>query len=62
MNTIEYPLQILLLRSDDDYHFVHTGVRNASAKYDHTTEQSCVIVCLDCMGNEEKLQLYGASG
>jgi 4-amino-4-deoxy-L-arabinose transferase-like glycosyltransferase len=59
VNTIEYPLQILLLRSDADYLFVHTGVRNASAKYLHSTEQPCVIVCLDCAGNQEKLQLYG---
>jgi hypothetical protein len=60
VNAIEYPLQVLLLRSGAaGYRFVHTGVRNASVKYSHSTEQPCIIVCPDCAGDQERLQLYG---
>ena len=59
-NEIEYPIQVLLLRSDPRYRFVHTGVTNPSAKYTRGNEQPCMVVCPDCAGMNEKLQLYGS--
>jgi 4-amino-4-deoxy-L-arabinose transferase-like glycosyltransferase len=59
-NEIEYPLQALLLRSDPQYRFLHTSVQNASLKYARGDGQPCVVVCLDCAGNQDKLRMYGA--
>ena len=59
-NEIEYPIQVLLLRSDRRYRFVHTGVTNPSAKYDRGNQQPCIVVCPDCAGMNDKLALYGA--
>ena len=47
-NSLEYPLQALLLRADKRYRFVHTGVHNASAKYAKVGITPCVVACIDC--------------
>jgi hypothetical protein len=47
-NSLEYPLQALLLRADKRYRFVHTGVHNASAKYAQAGTTPCLVACIDC--------------
>ena len=47
-NSLEYPLQALLLRTDKPYRFVHTGVRNPSAKYAQAGITPCLVACIDC--------------
>ena len=59
-NEIEYPIQVLLLRTDPRYRFVHTGVKNASTKYARGNERPCVVVCPDCAGMNDKVALYGS--
>jgi hypothetical protein len=58
-NQLEYPLQALLHGA----FFEHTGVENPSARYaDPHAPRPCAIVCLDCAGNQKRLDLYREFG
>ena len=54
-NQLEYPLQALLAGA----RFEHTGVANPSARYmDPHAPPPCAIVCLECTGNQKRIDLY----
>ena len=56
---LEYPLQALLRRSTPQVQFVHTGVINASVRYDPSVaEAPCAVACLDCKDDTTRLSLY----
>lgn len=58
-NQLEYPLQALLRERVPAVRFVHTGVENGSARYaDREEARPCVILCMDCAGNQQKIGLY----
>jgi hypothetical protein len=62
-NQLEYPFQALLLRARPRVRFVHTGVRNASARYyPPHPPRPCAVLCLDCLANQRKLALYTPIG
>lgn len=54
---LEYPFQALLREVRPSVEFVHTGVKNASLKYDRPTTP-CAVLCMDCAGKPERLNLY----
>lgn len=54
-NQLEYPYQALLLEADPRIRFVHTGVSPRPPR-------PCVVLCLDCEKNEDKIKLYRSTG
>jgi 4-amino-4-deoxy-L-arabinose transferase-like glycosyltransferase len=58
---LEYPLQALIRASRPDVQFVHTAVENVSRRYAPSVAAApCAIACLDCLGDEPRLNLYSA--
>lgn len=56
---LEYPLQALLRQADPAARFAHTGIDNASKKYaPPVAAVPCAIACLDCLGDNKRLELY----
>jgi hypothetical protein len=56
---IEYPLMALLRAKAPASLFVHTGVENASQRYEPPVAGSpCAIVCLDCVGDAQRTAHY----
>jgi len=62
-NQLEYPFQALLRQRIPSVRFVHTGVENASARYyPDGPPRPCAVLCLDCIANRKKLELYTPIG
>jgi len=62
-NQLEYPFQALLRERIPSVRFVHTGVENASARYyPDGPPRPCAVLCLDCIANRKKLELYTPIG
>ena len=62
-NQLEYPFQALLRQRDPLVRFVHTGVKNASARYAQPDgPPPCAVLCPDCIANQKKIGMYGAVG
>jgi len=60
---LEYPYQALLLRENPRIRFLHPAVRNPSARYRPLSrEPPCAILCLNCAGNDSRLERYKATG
>jgi 4-amino-4-deoxy-L-arabinose transferase-like glycosyltransferase len=58
---LEYPLEALVREVHPDAQFVHTGVENASRRYNPPVAAApCAIACLDCLGDGARLNLYSA--
>ena len=58
-NQLEYPFQALLRERVPEVRFVHTGVENGSARYaDPKASHPCLVLCMDCIGNQKKIELY----
>ncbi len=63
INQLEYPFQVLLRERVVDVRFVHTGVENPSARFaDPQAPPPCAVLCLDCIGNQKKIELYSPLG
>ena len=53
----------LLRERNPRVHFVDTGVVNASARYAPAdSPPPCAVRCPDCMGNQQKIAIYGGIG
>jgi hypothetical protein len=61
-NQLEYPFQALLRERLAAVRFEHTGVENASARYDREEPRPCAVLCLDCLGDAKRSELYAAMG
>jgi hypothetical protein len=58
---LEYPLEALVREVHPDAQFMHTGVENASRRYKAPVAAvPCAIACLDCLGDDARLNLYSA--
>jgi 4-amino-4-deoxy-L-arabinose transferase-like glycosyltransferase len=58
---LEYPLQALVREARPDAQFVHTGIDNVSRRYaPSVAAAACAIACLDCQGDDARLNLYRA--
>jgi 4-amino-4-deoxy-L-arabinose transferase-like glycosyltransferase len=58
---LEYPLQALVREARPGAQFVHTGVENVSRRYAPSVAAApCAIACLDCQGDDARLNLYRA--
>jgi hypothetical protein len=54
-------LQALVREARPDAQFVHTGVDNVSRRYAPSVAAvACAIACLDCLGDDARLNLYRA--
>ena len=58
---LEYPFEALLKERKPQARFVHTGVRGPSLKY-ATAEKPCAVLCLDCAGDTDRIDLYRGFG
>jgi hypothetical protein len=59
-NQLEYPYQALLRERLPGVRFVHTGVVNASARYQPSAApKPCAVFCPDCAAIPQKSALYG---
>ena len=54
-NQLEYPFQALLRERRPMVRFVHAGVAGA-------TGRPCAVLCLDCIGNQQKISNYAELG
>jgi hypothetical protein len=55
-NQLEYPFQALLRERNPRVRFVHTGAGYPAAP------GMCAVLCLDCIGNQQKMALYSRLG
>lgn len=56
---LEYPLMALLRERQSGVAFVHTGVQNTSSHYPQpVAAEPCAVVCLDCVGDANRLEFY----
>lgn len=56
---LEYPLEALLRERKPGIRFVHTGVTNVTTRYRQPVDgPACAVVCLDCAGDAERMQVY----
>jgi len=62
-NSLEYPYQALVRKHMPRARFLHTGVENASSGYRSRTQiEPCLILCLDCAGDDQMLARYAGFG
>lgn len=60
---LEYPYQALLLEKESDVRFVHTGVANASTRYEtKPPPRPCAILCMNCADDGSREKFYRAWG
>jgi hypothetical protein len=57
--SLEYPLMALLRERRPGTLFLHTGVQNASSRFQQPVLASpCIVVCFDCAGDDRRENLY----
>lgn len=60
---LEYPFQALLREKEPGVRFLHTGVANASSRYEtKPAPRPCAVLCMNCAGDSSREQLYSAWG
>lgn len=59
---IEYPLVALVREANPEVRFRHVNVRNPSRRYEGDEPPPCAVVCMECVGNRAKLDLYAGYG
>lgn len=60
---LEYPFQALLRQRIPFVRFVHTGVENDSARFEkQPVPQPCAVLCMDCAGDQAKIERYSSIG